>query len=101
MPIAMVPNIKNAIRDMKENGITIIGAEAGTGQHIWDIDLKVPLAVVIGSEGKGLRRTVKEDCDLIVSLPMNGKVNSLNVSVATGIFIFEIMRQRMRKNKIF
>jgi len=60
-------------------------------------DLRVPLAVVIGSEGHGLRRTVKEECDMLVNLPMRGSVNSLNASVATGIIIFEIMRQRMSK----
>lgn len=96
IPVAMVSNIKHAIKDMKENGLTIIGAEAGEGHTIWDIDLRSPLAFVLGSEGKGLRKTVKEDCDMLVNLPMKGMVNSLNVSVATGIVIFEIMRQRMK-----
>ncbi|MBI5639243.1 MAG: 23S rRNA (guanosine(2251)-2'-O)-methyltransferase RlmB [Nitrospirae bacterium] len=98
MPIAMVPNIKNAIREMKDNGLTVIGAEAGTDNSPWDLDLDMPLALVIGSEGRGLRKTVKEDCDILVSIPMRGMVNSLNASVATGVLIFEIMRQR-RSNK--
>lgn len=95
IPIAMVPNIKNAIRDMKESGITIVGAEADAELSPWETDLTVPLALVMGSEGVGMRKTVREQCDLLVRLPMRGKVNSLNVSVATGIIIFEIMRQRM------
>ncbi len=95
--IAMVPNIKNAIRDMKESGITIVGAEADADMSPWETDLAVPLSLVMGSEGGGMRKTVREQCDLLVRLPMRGKVNSLNVSVATGIIIFEIMRQRMSK----
>lgn len=97
IPIAMVPNIKNAIRDMKESGITIVGAEADADLSPWETDLTVPLALVMGSEGGGMRKTVREQCDLLLRLPMRGKVNSLNVSVATGIIIFEIMRQRMSK----
>lgn len=94
VPVAMVSNIKHAMRAMKENGMTIIGAEADMGKPVWELDLRVPLAVVIGSEGRGLRRTVKEGCDLLASLPMRGMVNSLNASVASGIIIFEAMRQR-------
>jgi 23S rRNA (guanosine2251-2'-O)-methyltransferase len=97
IPIAMVPNIKNAIRDMKESGITIVGAEADADLALWEADLTGPLSLVMGSEGEGMRKTVREQCDLLVRLPMRGKVNSLNVSVATGIIIFEIMRQRMSK----
>ena len=94
VPVAMVPNIKHAIREMKNSGIIIAGAEASAETTIWDADLKGPLALVIGSEGHGLRRTVKEECDMLVNLPMKGRVNSLNASVATGVVIFEIMRQR-------
>lgn len=94
VPISMVPNIKNIMREMKKEGITVMGAEAGTGKTIWDVDLTVPLALVIGSEGRGLRKTVREECDLLFSLPMSGRVNSLNASVATGIIIFEAGRQR-------
>lgn len=97
IPISMVPNIKNAIRDMKEAAITIVGAEADADLSPWETDLAVPLALVMGSEGGGMRKTVREQCDLLVRLPMRGKVNSLNVSVATGVIIFEIMRQRMSK----
>jgi 23S rRNA (guanosine2251-2'-O)-methyltransferase len=96
--IAMVPNIKHAIKEMKEQGIFVLGAEAGGDRMIWDMDLSASLALVIGSEGTGMRRTVKEACDAVASLPMRGSVNSLNASVAAGIIIFEIMRQRMRNN---
>lgn len=101
IPVAMVANVKHAIKSMKEMGLLIIGAEAGMDRTIWDFDLEVPLALVIGSEGKGLRKTVKDDCDMLASLPMRGKVGSLNVSVAAGIMIFEIMHQRIRGNRLF
>ena len=97
IPVAMVANVKHSIADMKEAGVLVVGAEAGTGTAVWDIDLSVPLALVVGSEGKGLRKTVKEDCDVLVSLPMKGRVNSLNVSVAAAIMIYEIIHQRISK----
>ena len=99
IPVSMVANIKHAIQEMKERGITVVGAEAGAGKLVWDLDLSIPLALVIGSEGKGLRKTVKEHCDILVSLPMKGRINSLNVSVAVGILTFEILRQRAHKNQ--
>ncbi|MBM4141205.1 MAG: 23S rRNA (guanosine(2251)-2'-O)-methyltransferase RlmB [Nitrospira sp.] len=98
VPVSMVANVKHAIYEMKERGITVVGADAGADNVAWDIDLKVPLAIVIGSEGKGLRKTVKEHCDILVRIPMHGKINSLNVSVATGIVLFEILRQRMKNS---
>jgi 23S rRNA (guanosine2251-2'-O)-methyltransferase len=97
VPVAMVSNIKHAMSRMRDEGITILGAEAEAHSAIWEADLNVPLAVVVGSEGKGMRRTVKENCDLLVNLPMKGKINSLNVSVAAGIMFFEILRQRLIK----
>lgn len=89
-----VVNIKHAMEKMKELDIVLIGAEAGSKTTHWEIDMKVPLALVVGSEGQGLRKTVLEKCDYVVSLPMAGTVNSLNVSVATGILLYEVMRQR-------
>lgn len=97
VPVSIVPNIKNAIRLMKDKGISVIGAEAGDNPAPWETDLSGPLGVVIGSEGRGLRRTVKDICDIIVSIPMRGRINSLNVSVATGILLFEILRQKLYK----
>jgi 23S rRNA (guanosine2251-2'-O)-methyltransferase len=97
VPVSMVANIKHAMREMKERGITIMAAESGVHAPIWDADMTQPLAVVMGSEGKGIRRTVKENCDFVGSIPMRGQLNSLNVSVAAGIFLFEIVRQRYGK----
>lgn len=90
-----VVNIKHAIEKMKEYGITIIGAEADSPLTIWDVDMNTPLCLIIGSEGRGIRKTVKERCNYIVSLPMKGTVNSLNVSVACGILAYEVIRQRI------
>jgi 23S rRNA (guanosine2251-2'-O)-methyltransferase len=81
---------------MKERDIMIIGAEADAPSSLWDIEMKVPLTVIIGSEGEGIRRTVRDMCDAVVNLPMRGTVNSLNVSVATGIITYEVLRQRLR-----
>ncbi|MBF0560284.1 MAG: 23S rRNA (guanosine(2251)-2'-O)-methyltransferase RlmB [Nitrospirae bacterium] len=92
--LAEIVNIKHAMEKMKKEGIVLIGAEAGAGSAPWDLDLSVPLAIIIGSEGEGLRRTVREMCDMAVSLPMKGTVNSLNVSVAAGILAYEVIRQR-------
>lgn len=97
VPVSMVPNIKHAISAMKEDGIAIIGAEGGKGLSPYDTDLTIPLALVLGSEGVGLRKTVRDKCDRLLSLPMRGKVNSLNVSVATGILLYEILRQKLKK----
>lgn len=87
-------NIKHALDKMKMADISIIGAEADYESALWDIDMKIPLAFVVGSEGKGLRRTVKQMCDFFVNIPMKGNVNSLNVSMATGILAYEVLRQR-------
>lgn len=93
--ISEIVNIKHAIDKMKRSDITIVGAEAGSDLTPWDIDMRSPLAFVIGSEGQGLRKTVREMCDFVVSLPMMGKVNSLNVSVAAGILSYEVIHQRV------
>ena len=98
VPVTMVANIKHAVKEIKERGITVVGADAGADKVLWDLDLTIPLALIIGSEGTGLRKTVKEHCDVLVRLPMQGKINSLNVSVATGVVLFEILRQRMKNN---
>ncbi|GAB4485296.1 MAG: 23S rRNA (guanosine(2251)-2'-O)-methyltransferase RlmB [Thermodesulfovibrionales bacterium] len=97
MPVAMVPNIKHAIWSMQEQGALVVGADADATVSVWDADLSGPLGIVIGAEGEGMRRTVREDCDLLVSLPMRGRVNSLNASVAAGVIIFEAIRQRRGK----
>ena len=92
--LSEIVNIKHALAKMKERDIVIIGAEAGSKTGLWDSVMTAPLALVVGSEGEGLRQTVRGMCDIIVNLPMRGMVNSLNVSVATGIIAYEVLRQR-------
>lgn len=93
--VSSVTNIKHAMDRMKEAGVLLVGAEAGSGGPPWEAELTGPVALVVGSEGKGLRRTVRERCDLLLSLPVPGRVGSLNASVAAGVFIYEVLRQRM------
>ena len=94
MPIAIVTNLKEAIDRFKEIGIWTFVAETG-GENIYSKNLgHLPIAVVIGSEGNGVKQSLRSYCDGIVTLPLQGKVNSLNASVACGIVIFEILRQR-------
>jgi len=93
MKIAKVTNLKDAIDTLKNNDIWVFAAEAG-GEKIYNRNLTIPVAVVIGSEGFGVKKTVLSSCDGIVSLPLMGKVNSLNASVACGICTFEVVRQR-------
>lgn len=92
--IARVTNLVRLIEDLKERGLWVIGVEGGTEIPYSGFDFNVPVAIVMGSEGKGLRRLVREKCDTIVSIPMRGHINSLNVSVASGIVLFEVLRQR-------
>ncbi len=94
LPIARVVNLVNTLREIKSAGIWVAGLESSTGQDIWKADLNRPLALVIGGEGKGLRRLTRESCDLLLRIPMQGKINSLNAAVAAGIALFEIRRQQ-------
>ncbi len=91
--IAQVTNLKEAIDFFKNHNIWIFAAETG-GENIYQKNLNLPLAVIIGSEGKGVRPSILEKCDGTITLPLEGKINSLNASVACGIVIFEILRQR-------
>lgn len=93
MPIAKVANIATTIEALKERGIWIYGAEAG-GNSVRDTDLKGAVAIVMGSEGKGISRLVKEKCDFIISIPMYGQINSFNVSCAASIILSEAAYQR-------
>ncbi|MEN2994511.1 MAG: 23S rRNA (guanosine(2251)-2'-O)-methyltransferase RlmB [Thermodesulfovibrio sp.] len=89
-----INNIKYAIKTLKENNIKIYGAEAKAEELFWETDFTQPLALVLGSEGKGIRKTVASFCDKLIKIPMKGKTNSLNVSVATALLAFEVLRQR-------
>lgn len=92
--LAKVTNINYTIKDLKEAGLWIAGTDIKEAKLCYDSDLKGPLAIVIGNEGTGLRRLVRENCDFLVKIPMQGKLGSLNASVAAGIIIFEAVRQR-------
>lgn len=94
--IARVPNIPGVLRELKDRGLWIYGTAADGSSGLWDTDFSGPLALVIGSEGDGMGRLVKESCDFIVSLPMRGQVSSLNASAAAAITMYEILRQRSR-----
>lgn len=96
--VSRVPNLVRLIADLKERGYWVVGVEGGTAQDYTEFDFNVPLALVLGSEGHGVRRLVKERCDALVSIPMHGQVNSLNVSVAAGVMLFEVLRQRKQSN---
>ena len=93
LPVARVANLVSCIRELKKHGIWIYGAEMEGSP--WDqLDFTGGTALVIGSEGKGLSRLVKEECDFLATLPMFGQINSLNASVAAGILLYEVVRQR-------
>ena len=94
--IAKVVNINNALKTLQDNNFWVTGAELG-GEDLYKADLTGNLCLVIGSEGDGIKKLTKEICDRIVTIPMRGKVNSLNASVACGIVLFEALRQRNGK----
>jgi len=95
--LAPVVNISRALEGLKADGVWVVGLDEKGRDSLFDLDLTVPTAFVLGAEGKGLRRLVQERCDWLASLPMQGKVASLNVSVAAGIALFEAVRQRQRR----
>jgi len=94
VPLLQVVNLARTLRDLRDRGLWIVGADAAAERTVYDADLKGPLVIVTGSEGTGLRRLTREHCDLLVRIPMSGSVASLNVSVATGVLLFEAVRQR-------
>lgn len=96
-PICEVPNIHYFIEWAKHKGLWVYGLEASGQNTLWDTDVTGPLALIVGSEGKGLSRLARERCDFLVRIPMYGKVTSLNASVACGIALGEIRRQRSRR----
>lgn len=93
-PVYQVTNLARAMGRLKTHGVWIVGTAGESAQCLYDIDLAGPLAVVMGAEGKGMRRLTRDACDLLAKLPMAGSVSSLNVSVATGVCLFEAVRQR-------
>ena len=95
VPVARVPNLTALLKELKEVGIWIFGTAADGSTTLYDADLKGPAAIVIGSEGSGMGRLVAEQCDFKVSIPMKGKLNSLNASAAAAILLYEAVRQRL------
>ncbi len=97
LKICRVNNLVDSIKILKKNGFWIIGSALGSGKSYTEIDYSGPVALVVGNEEKGIRKLVAENCDFLVEIPMKGKIQSLNVSVATGILLFEILRYRAER----
>jgi 23S rRNA (guanosine2251-2'-O)-methyltransferase len=97
--VAEVVNIARAVEELKEAGVWTVGLAADASKSYDELDLTLPTAIVVGAEGEGLRRLVRDRCDLLASIPMRGHVASLNVSVATSIVLFEALRQRRAQRK--
>ena len=94
LPFVQVVNLARTLRELKERGIWLVGTTGDADKSLYDLDLSGPTAIVMGSEGEGMRRLTRECCDELVRIPMAGAVESLNVSVATGVVLFEAVRQR-------
>ncbi len=92
--LATVTNLARCLKSLQERNMWIVGTDDSAETSLFDQDLKGPLAIVMGSEGSGMRRLTRENCDYLVSVPMAGEISSLNVSVAAGVFLFEAIRQR-------
>ena len=95
-PVARVTNLAKTMKELKKQGLWFVCADMG-GTPMYDLDLKDPIGLVIGNEGEGVGRLVKETCDLTASIPMKGDIDSLNASVAAGVLSYEILRQRLGK----
>ncbi|HIA58298.1 MAG TPA: 23S rRNA (guanosine(2251)-2'-O)-methyltransferase RlmB [Gammaproteobacteria bacterium] len=98
VPLFAVGNLARCLESLQRRGIWLVGTADETGKSLFDQDLTGALALVMGSEGRGLRRLTRERCDYLVAIPMAGKLSSLNVSVATGVCLFEALRQRQKGN---
>ncbi len=99
MPIVRVANLHRALEEMKMHDIWIVGLDSNTGSSLFSTDLSVPICVVVGSEGKGMRPLIRKICDILVHIPMAGRIGSLNASVAAALMMYEVMRCRGRDQK--
>lgn len=95
-PVAKVTNLKKTMEELKKEGLWFVCADMG-GEAMYNLNLTGPIGLVIGNEGEGVSRLVKETCDFVASIPMKGDIDSLNASVATGVLAYEIVRQRLKK----
>jgi len=100
LPIARVTNIAQTLDELKKAGVWIVGTEMEAGKLYYEHDYRGALAIVVGNEGKGIRRLVKEKCDFLVKIPMHGKIESLNASVAGALVMFEAAKNRNKKDHI-
>jgi len=99
LPVARVTNVVSALETVKESGVWIYGSTASNGVSLWASDLTGPLCLVLGSEGEGLRPLVARTCDVLVTIPMAGRIGSLNVAAAAGVLCYEVARQRRLKTQ--
>jgi len=97
--VARIPNVAQLIESLKKKGYWVVGLDADADKPIWDADLTVPTVLILGNEGSGLHRLVRKKCDFVVSLPVFGKVGSYNVSVAAGMALYEVVRQRAARGQ--
>lgn len=97
VPIFRVKNLSRLLKQLQQRNLWVVGAAGEEAQSLYDVDMTGPIVVVMGAEEQGLRRLTREHCDFLARIPMPGTMESLNVSVATGIFLFEAMRQRSRQ----
>lgn len=98
LKIAKVSNLNDTVKLLKENGVWVAGTDVSGDKDIYARDMTGPIALIVGSEGEGMSELLKKNCDFLVKIPMLGKIQSLNASVATGIVLYEIVRQRGEKN---
>jgi 23S rRNA (guanosine2251-2'-O)-methyltransferase len=94
LPFIQVTNLARVLRELKETGVWLVGTSGDSEETLFDADLKGPLAIILGAEGRGIRRLTREHCDHVIYIPMLGGAESLNVSVAAGVCLFEAVRQR-------
>lgn len=96
VPVARIGNITQTLKELKKLGLWVVGADMDGDKDYYEADLTGPMVLVVGSEGKGIGRLVKEQCDFVVKIPMQGKINSLNASVAASILMYESLKQRLK-----
>ena len=97
MPVARVNNINETIKELQDRGVWIVGTDGSADKPYYEQDLTGPIAIIIGSEGKGMGNLTMKNCDFLVKIPMMGKITSLNASVSGGVVVFEALRQRLSK----
>jgi len=97
VPLVVVPNLARALRTLKDAGVWVVGTDEQAPKTLFETEIRPPVALVLGAEGKGLRRLTLDTCDEVVRIPMRGAVESLNVSVAAGVALFELMRQDLAR----